>query len=431
MKTRTFLFLQGPASPFFQILADKLEKRGASVRRINFCLGDALFWRRKDGELYRGRKEDWPTHLSNVLQRENVTDLVMLGDGRDYHAAAVEAGQAAGIRIHIVEHGYLRPDWLTVEPDGMSAHSRFPQDPVGVRAFAADQPSPAKGSLFRSSFLTYALYDLAYHLPNVVFGPLVHPHYRTHGPVHPVIEYAGWVWKGLTASRRREQAEKAIAAVTAAADGEAARFFLFPLQLPGDYQIRRHSPGGDLFRIVEATLQSFARNAPADTRLLFKVHPIDNGLSRWQQRIDDAAAQLGLRGRVHVADGGDTDRLIAASAGVVTVNSTVGLTALGLDRPVIALGAAIYDIPGLTAQGTLADFWTRPVPPDAELFDAFMRALAATTQVRGGFIGKEALETGAENVAERLMENEERLPASFRRPRNANVFRYGSELGIS
>lgn len=428
MKTRTFLFLQGPASPFFRLLANRMETTGARIARINFCLGDSLFWWPRKATFYRGRKADWPAYLEKFLGHHAVTDVVMLGDGRDYHAAAAEVAQAAGVRVHVIEHGYLRPDWLTVEPDGMSAHSRFPQAPEEIRALAKDAPAVARGGLFRSSFLSYALYDLAYHIPNVVLGPIVHPHYRTHGPVHPVVEYSGWILKGLTAGRRRRKAEETIAACTRMLDGSDSRFFLFPLQLPGDYQIIRHSPGGDLFRIVDATIASFAAHAPADTRILFKTHPIDNGLSGWPERISKAAEKYGIADRVYLADGGDTDGLIGKSAGVVTVNSTVGLTALALGRPVIALGSAIYDVAGLTSQASLSAFWDTPPLPDADLFDAFTRALAATTQVRGGFIGKAALDAGAANVAERLIQEEERLPESLRKPRNVAAFRYAGEL---
>ncbi|WP_245277257.1 capsular biosynthesis protein [Rhizobium sp. CF080] len=352
----------------------------------------------------------------------------MLGDGRFPHATAAEIGVEDGIRVHVLEHGYLRPDWLTIEPDGMSAHSRFPRSPGEIEALAAGTPTIMPGGLYRSSFLTYALYDLAYHVPNVLLGWLVHRHYRTHGPVHPAVEYGGWIWKALTVAKRRREAKKMIDACLSPDANGHAHFFLFPLQLPGDYQIRSQSPGGDLLKLVDATIASFARHAPPGSRLLFKVHPIDNGLSRWAARIGDAAKRHGVADRVFVADGGSTDDLIRRSAGIVTVNSTVGLTAIGLGKPVIALGSAIYDVPGLTFQGSLAAFWQRPTPPDADLFDAFTRALAATTQVRGGFVGSEAIRAGVENVAERLLETEDRLPLVFRKPRGKTHFRYENEL---
>jgi capsular polysaccharide export protein len=428
MKTRTFLFLQGPASPFLRLLADALQAQNADIRRINFCLGDEAFWWPKKGDWFLKRQDEWRPHLLQYVQEHNVTDILMLGDGRPVHAVAADLGIQLGLRVHILEHGYLRPDWLTLEPDGMSAHSRFPKDSSQIKVLAAGHPPVATGRLFDSSFLTYALYDLAYHLPNVALGWLVHPHYRTHGPVHPLVEYAGWIGKALTSRRRHKAAERSIAAWLDGAGSQAPRFF-FPLQLPGDYQIKRHAPGGNLFRIVEAVIESFARSAPLEARLLFKVHPIDNGLSRWSQRIAVKATECAIADRVFFADGGDTDGLIAKATGVVVVNSTVGLSALAAGKPVIALGSAIYDVPGLTYQGSLADFWAMTsATPDMDLFDAFNRALAATTQLRGGFVGREALQQGVHNAALRLMETDDRLPVAFRRPRNAAGFRYESEL---
>ncbi len=428
MKARTFLFLQGPASPFLGRLAEAVENKGASIRKISLCLGDVVFWWPKESDFFRGRANDWPVYLNCYIRDHNITDIVMLGDGRTPHAVAAELGIRAGLRVHILEHGYLRPDWLTIEPDGMSGHSRFPARPADIRALAAGQPSASSEKLYPSSFLTYALYDLAFHIPNVALGWFVHPHYRTHGPVHPVVEYSGWIWKALTRSKRRRQARTAIETCLSARNGAPSPFYFCPLQLPGDYQIRRHAPGGDLFRLVDATIASFADHAPANSRLLFKIHPIDNGLSRWPNRIDLAARKHGVADRVFVADGGDTDLLIAKSHGVVTINSTVGLTALAAGRPVIALGSAIYDVPGLTFQESLAAFWQNPTAPDPDLFDAFTRALGATTQVRGGFIGREAIQAGVENVAARLLETKERLPLAFRKSRDTPYYRYESEL---
>jgi capsular polysaccharide export protein len=42
---RTFLFLQGPCTPFFRELARALRGQGHCVRRVNFTAGDLLYWR--------------------------------------------------------------------------------------------------------------------------------------------------------------------------------------------------------------------------------------------------------------------------------------------------------------------------------------------------------------------------------------------------
>jgi len=423
-KRRTFLFLQGPASPFLLELARALEARGSAVRKVNFCSGDVIFWRKSKFDFFRGRDEAWPGYLERLIRGHDVTDLLMLGDGRPKHAAAIEVCRRTGIKAHIFEHGYLRPDWLTIEPFGMSSQSRFPADPEAIAALANGVTLPVPREPYRSSFLTYALYDLLYHVPNVALGWLLHPHYRTHGPVHPVREYSGWIRKGLTARRRKEQANRI--AQRYLLPGRTFDFFLFPLQLPGDYQIRRHAPMGDLFRILQAVIGSFSRHAPASSRLLFKTHPIDNGLHDWVTQIAGMAARCGVADRIDVIDGGDLAALIKACRGLVTVNSTVGLTALQLQSPVIALAPAIYDVPGLSHQASLASFWQEPEAPDTALLDRLIRAMIATIQVPGGFIGKQAIVEGAAAMAEKLLENNKALSAEPVSQRG--WFRYGEEL---
>ena len=425
MQRFSLLILQGPASPFLKGLAAVAEKRGLAVHKINFCLGDAVFWWPRKAEWFKGTDAQWPQYLDRLCRDRQITDMLMLGDGRPKHAAAIALAHRLGIRVHVFEHGYLRPDWLTIEPDGMSGRSHFPREAGQVRAIAAGKPPADLGGHFRSSFLTYALLDLAYHVPNVLLGWIIHPNYRTHGPVHPVVEYAGWIGKAFTARRRRREARAIERRYLPGLPEQSPRFFLFPLQLAGDYQIRIHAPLGDLDRLVESVIRSFARHAAPDTRLLFKTHPIDNGLSDWRRRIADIAQAQGVDDRIDLIDGGDLDRLIARAEGVVTVNSTVGLTALLAAKPVISLGASVYDMPGVTHQGSLASFWTKPEAPQAGMPDALARALIATIQVRGGFIGKAAIESGAYEMVERILAPS---PDLAERPSGSVAFRYEAEL---
>lgn len=41
---RSFLFLQGPCSPFFRELAKAVCGAGHLARRVNFTAGDTLYW---------------------------------------------------------------------------------------------------------------------------------------------------------------------------------------------------------------------------------------------------------------------------------------------------------------------------------------------------------------------------------------------------
>ena len=58
-----------------------------------------------------------------------------------------------------------------------------------------------------------------------------------------------------------------------------APYWLMPLQLDGDYQIRRHSPYGSMREAIADVAASFARSAPPEAKLVVKGHPLDNGLT--------------------------------------------------------------------------------------------------------------------------------------------------------
>lgn len=397
---RRVLLLQGPSSFFFSALGDALAARGAEVHRIHLCPGDLLFWRRGGGRLYRGRAADWPAHVRGFMAEADITDLVLLGDNRPAHREAIDAARGLGVRVHHAELGYFRPDWLTLEPDGGGANSRFPRDPEAIRALAAahpEAPEPDGTKLYRSSFAAYAAMDVAWNLSNLALGWALTPGYRRHQTWHPLAEYGGFLAKMARGGARRRRAER-IAAGWIATEGP---LFLLPLQLRTDFQIRAHGPDADLRVTVRRVAASFAAHAPADARLLVKEHPMDNGLTPWRRIVAEAAGDAAAR--VETIDGGDLDALIARSAGVVTVNSTVGLSALAAGRPVKTLGAAIFDVPGMTDPQPLESFWNAPAPPDPELTRDFVRALTWATQLRGGFDG-EGVGPGAEAMADRILE---------------------------
>jgi capsular polysaccharide export protein len=69
------------------------------------------------------------------------------------------------------------------------------------------------------------------------------------------------------------------------------------------------------------------------------------------------------------------------------INSTAGMAALHHGVPTIACGSAIYDLPGLTYQGSLDDFWAAAPgsAPDPFHFRRFRRYVIERTQLNGSF----------------------------------------------
>jgi capsular polysaccharide export protein len=179
-------------------------------------------------------------------------------------------------------------------------------------------------------------------------------------------------------------------------------YYLLPLQLETDYQIRRHSPFNSMTDVMEVVLESFAKSAPVDALLVVKLHPLDNGLVNYRKQAQRIMRRLELNDRVVVVDGGHLPSLLSKSQGVVVVNSTTGLSALHRGQPMKVLGNALFDIPGLTFQGSLDSFWTTLTKPDLELFSAFRRVVLARAQVNGSFFTRAGMELAVDGALERM-----------------------------
>lgn len=412
---RAILFLQGPPSGFWVDLADAVAARGARVLRVNLCLADRLFWRRAGAVDYRGSLRRWRGWLRAYMRREGVTDVVYYADRLPYHRVAAGLARVEGIGAHAVEFGYLRPDWLTLEKGGGGAYSFFPADPAQLSRGA---PAPDFVERHVHGFAREAFGEVLYGLTMVAGRPL-YPGYVSDRPVHPVVDYLFWLRKLARSGAARRRA----AAVEAAHLGGGAPFWLVGLQLPTDYQLRGSAVFPRQADMARAVVASFAAHAPPGHRLLFKIHPLDNGSIDWAALVAREAAARGVAGRVGCIDGGALGPLIRASQGVVVANSTLGLTALRMGRPVKTLGAAVYAQPGLTHDGPLDGFWTDAAPPDRAQLAVFLAALAAEIQVKGSFYHGEGRRLAAAEMAARLVEGRVGPAAASARPPRAAALR--------
>ncbi|WP_029059654.1 capsule biosynthesis protein [Stappia stellulata] len=396
---RRFLFLQGPLSPLYRLIGARLSAAGHSVRRINFCVGDWLHWHGAGSSSYRGRLDTWPMWIETLLSQEGVTDLVVHGDTRPYHREAVIAAERLGIAVHVTELGLVRPGFLTLERGGLGVLSRFPVAPGALARLSENAGEVDITPCYPASFALEAWQDVSYHLPNVALGWLFFPHHRRHTPLPPVFDYILWLPRLARAPLRRRRAT----ALQETVLGWSEPFFVLPLQMEGDYQIVSQSPYASMRDALREVVASFAGHAPAGTRLVVKSHPLDNGWIDWRSALADLAREFALEERVVFLDGGDLRPLLARTSGVVTVNSTVGLDAMRAGVPVKSLVPAIYDGPGLTHEGDLDTFWSTPQPPAPLRVQAFVRALAAFTQVRGSIHNRRGLNAAVEGISARLL----------------------------
>ena len=384
---RTVLLLQGLMGPLFRRLGQGLIRAGHRVHKVNFNGGDRLFWRLPNGIDYRGSLEEWPQALEGIIREQSITDVALFGDCRDHHMPAIRVCRALGVPVHVFEEGYIRPDWVTLELGGVNGHSSLPRDPAWYRATAAALPPVPPHSQVPSSFRRRATEGLLYNAADVLTR-WHYPHWTNHRPWHPLVEAMGWGRK----LRRRKQREAASAQLMARLAASEAPYFLFPLQLDSDAQIRLHSSFAGIADALRLVIGSFAAHAPADVRLVVKEHPLDNGVRNWWQETADMAELFGVADRVYYLPWGDIVPVTERARGVVTINSTSGTLALATGVPVVALGHAVYDIPDITFQGGIDAFWQGPIAPDPETFAAFRRVLVERCLIPGGFFSEEALD---------------------------------------
>lgn len=397
---RSFLFLQGPLSPLYARVADRLEAAGHAVSRINLCIGDRMHWRRGGAVAYRGRLEGFAGFVARHMAAHGVTDVVLHGECRAYHEVAAREAVQTGARVFVTELGYLRPDWMTVDRDGTAAASMFPRDPATITRLAARSAAVDLAPRYPSHFCWVAVPDVAYNLANT-FLRFLYPHYRRHTVDWPPIEYAAWIARLATSRARNRHAERAMAPLIASGQP----LFVVPMQLEGDFQIRTRSPFAGQAEALAGIAASFAAHAPRDAALVIKTHPLDNGLIRWWPRIDEIARRHGISARVHFLDGGNLRVMLENARGVVTINSSAGLEAVLAGVPTKTLAPALYDVAGLTHQAALDTFWTAPQKPDAALAAAFVRALAGSVLVRGTIYSREGLDAAVDNVSDAILTN--------------------------
>ena len=373
------LLLQGPVGPFFQRLAQDLTSAGAQVFKVNFNGGDWLFY--PAGAFnYRGRLEDWPKYFGALLDQLDVDVVMLFGDCRPIHKLAHEIAHRRKLEIGVFEEGYIRPNYVTLEQFGVNNHSLIPRKPSfysKIPVITIDRPIPL-GNTYWYAVLWAVLYYFAAGLLKPLFR-----RYEHHRPL-TWLEFFPWarsVWrKGFYALKERS--------IFVRLRGElGGRYFLVPLQVYNDAQIHSHSDFKSIGHFIDEVMALFAKHAPQDTALIIKHHPMDRGYHDYTRLIRRRAVELGLRGRCFYIHDQHLPTLMKHSRGVVVINSTVGLSALLHGTPIKVCGNAIYDMPGLTFQQGLDDFWqnSHKAKPDKLLLMRFNGYLVQHTQLNGSF----------------------------------------------
>jgi len=369
---RRFLIVTAPFGPFGRVLAEALRSRGAEVSRMLFNAGDVLYWRGPGALRFDGRAAQWPEQLRALLP--DYTDVIVFGEGGAYNQAVLR-DPAAGVRVWVLENGYFRPDWITVERNGVNASSALPRHRLAYAPPIPETPvTRPVGRILPYHVLNISIYHLI-QLP----GRWLFPRYVAPYTQAPWLQCAGHIRRyfGLAFQSRKRSDPEVIA--------RRGPFFLACLQREGDAQLLRYSRFADNTAFLAEVLNSFSVHAPPEARLVVKNHPLDPGLVNLGLITRALAEERGLSDRVDFIDGGNLAQLCRASRGMVVNNSSAALSALGFHTPVKVLGQAFFDFEGLTDQKPLDAFWSKPKAPDTGLFSRFRAHVIARSQVNGNY----------------------------------------------
>ena len=374
---RRVLLLQGPVGPFFARLTADLRSVGATVHKVNFNAGDWFFYR-TGAVNYRGTTEQWPAAFDQILHELGIEIVLLFGDCRPIHECVREVAARAGVELGVFEEGYVRPNFITLERFGVNGFSQFPRTPAAYKTAATPLRTHAVGDTYWFMARYAAFYYVAAWLGRWLF-----PHYEHHRPIGAT---ALWPW--VRSAWRKLWFQWTERGTTARLSGElSGRYFLAPLQVFNDAQVEVHANFQGIEGFIQATMDSFAKHAPSGTVLVFKHHPMDRGHRDYQALIDHMAQLYGIRGRVHYIHDQHLPTLLRHARGVVVINSTTGMSALHHGLPTYVTGTALYDMPGLTYQGELDEFWLQASAhqPDHALFNRYRKHLIAATQINGSF----------------------------------------------
>lgn len=371
------LMLQGPVGPLFDRIANWKKRQGGQAMRIIFNAGDALFSHVKPKIKYQGTLDEWPQYFRKLVQQHGFDAVILFGQSRRYHTCAVAVCRALGIRLIVMEEGYIRPGYITLELEGVNGFSTTLRHYRVDTSATAPTNKPAKVSYH---LLWASIYAGIYYVA-MAAGTHQFAHYQHHRDKRLLPHCLHWTRTAAMKLLKLRPDAKRVETLLHEAQEQGVAYFFIPLQLDVDAQIVNHSHFNDCAQFLQTVLRSFAIHAPLTARLVIKQHPLAKGSRKTEKFVREFSGRLGISARVIFLYEAHIPTLIKNAAGIVTINSTVGLQAIYQCKPLKVLGTAIYEKHHVTDSKSLNRFWRFPMQPDATAAALLYRDIKSLTQV--------------------------------------------------
>ncbi|EAI7130361.1 capsule biosynthesis protein [Campylobacter coli] len=373
---KTVLLLQGPVGTFFHRLAIKMKKNKTKVFKLNFNGGDFLFY--PSGKRCKCDEKDLENFYENFFKEKKIDAIVMYNDCRLIHAKAIKVAKGLGIGIWIFEEGYLRPYCITFEKDGVNANSSLPRDKnfyLSCNILTKESIKEIPGGFKFMAFSAFLYWLFSFLLAPFFNNKL---HHRTLYPFEFLFWFRSLYRKYLYKFTEKKLNQKIYSL--------EKKYFLAILQVYNDTQIKHHYKKS-IEEFIEELILSFANHARAKSYLVFKHHPMDRGYRNYSKLINELSQKYHVEGRIFYVHDTYLPTLLKNALGCITINSTVGLSAILEGCPTKVCGNAFYDFEGLAYPKKLQFFWreAHAYKPNLSLVINFKNYLLNTNQFNGNF----------------------------------------------
>ena len=338
-RSQKILLLQGPVGSFFQRLQDRLNAEGIDAWHVQLNKADRFFNSREKQLRFDAGQDAWPQWLETELKSNRYTCIILFGCERPAHIAARKIAKTLGITVISIEEGYIRPGFISVEKNGNNAASpiagKIPAEHISGRKIVEHVNFKKGKALY--------VYGAAYYAINRLFNSR-HEGELNHRDTPIISECVNWIRNFAINLVARRRDRKAISDLTQRFE---KKYYLVALQVAADSNLKAAALGWCSKRLVRESIASFAKDAPSGTRLVFKIHPMERGHNRLNPFIKEIARSHGVDNRVSIIEVGPLGLLAEHAAGLITINSTSGLSAIYHGTPLLVIGHAIYEHPEL------------------------------------------------------------------------------------
>jgi capsular polysaccharide export protein len=381
------LILQGDWEGGLANVALDLKASGKSVTKVVFHAGDWIYgWRNIPTIDFEARIDTFEEWLRDYIRDKAVDCIILYNQYRPYNKVGWDIAKDLDIECIVFELGLLRPDYCSIYTRDLNHFDYLAQrwGDMIESGEKINEPNASDRLGVMSTPCKMTQFAIFY-----LFSRLVAKFARRfrHYTDQRSLSFRHHLAAGIRGMLRFQGREKQHRFDRVFSSRWSGKYFVVPLQVHSDSQITERSSFKSMEQFIQLASDSFLACAPPDTKLIFKVHPMDRGYKDYHKLIKTLQASAGGN-RIFYLDRIHLPTLLDHARGCITINSSVGLSALIHGAPTLAMGEAAYDLGGLTYKGSLDDFWTQHKETDNQLVTNFINLLKHTSQAQGVFYQK-------------------------------------------